>query len=148
MSDFLPRPQIEKRMLPLLDVSLSLLGIMLLIIAVSEPTAGTGWDNNVLRIQVANDGKISAGSLTLAAPRAENLDQNAMEELVTQLRVRKKPLVLIYFPRPSNENPNSASQSIQINAELVFDCAKKISEKGFTARIVGDSPEDRGGSNQ
>jgi hypothetical protein len=135
MDESYPRPQIEKRLLPLLDVALSLLGIMLLVVAVSEPATESGIEGNVLRVQVEPGGRIVAGSVVLASPQATQLDKEALAGLIDQLKEMEDPLVLFYYQRPS------LNSGQEVNAKLVMECIRRLGGEGFTVRIVGEEPK-------
>lgn len=129
----LPRPNLEKRILPLLDVALTLVGILMLMVAVSneEPTSGVA--GNVVNILINIDGSIQFDDSVIADKN--QIYEPEMEVLNQVLTELEEPLVLVHYVRPQ------AGRSQQVNDRIVSHLIERIDRLGVLVRLSGSEAD-------
>jgi biopolymer transport protein ExbD len=129
-----PRP--EKRIMPLLDIALSLVGVLILTASVSQETTGSGTDDKSATIEIRTNGDIVFGEIVLATTAA-GIDSGQLERMHGRLQELNEPLVLLHYTLPSTEKQNVKSANID---QLMF----YLVNKGYKIRPLGQSPNKKG----
>jgi hypothetical protein len=129
-------PHLEKRLLPLLDVTLVLVGILILLVGLSNVPPGD--TPRTLIIEVQRDGTIFYEDMVIADIN-HRIIPSSYEYLVLTLRTEDPaPIVMVSYPAPLPD------QSSTIDASLVTELQQRLTEDGFsialTARSNGDTP--------
>ena len=136
MDELLDGPRLEKRIMPLLDVALSLVGVLIVMVSINSESSDSGINGNEARIQVRTNGDVIFGESTLATTNS-GIDEVKMQHMFDQLAELDDPLVLMYYTRPSEAKQN-------VNAGIISDCISKIETNGYKVRPVGQKEENRG----
>jgi len=135
MDELLDGPRLEKRIVPLLDVALSLVGVLIVMVSINSESMDSGIEGNVARIQVKTNGDVIFGETTLASTTG-GIDHVKMQRLFEQLAELDDPLVLMYYTLPSEEEQN-------VNARIISECIATIETNGYKVRPVGQKEEKR-----
>lgn len=136
MDELLDGPRLEKRIMPLLDVALSLVGVLIVMVSINSESMDSGIEGNVARIQVKTNGDVVFGE-TILATTTGGIDHVKMQRLFEQLAELDDPLVLMYYTLPSEEEQN-------VNARIISECITTIETNGYKVRPVGQKEEERG----
>jgi len=135
MDELLDGPRLEKRIMPLLDVALSLVGVLIVMVSINSKSSDSGIEGNVARIQVKTNGDVIFGE-TILATTIGGIDHVKMQRLFEQLAELDDPLVLMYYTLPSEEKQN-------VNARIIGECIAVIETNGYKVRPVGQKEEER-----
>ncbi|MEZ6044256.1 MAG: hypothetical protein R3C11_01450 [Planctomycetaceae bacterium] len=126
-------PNLEKRILPLLDVALSLVGILILMVSVSSESRDSGIEGNVVRIDVRQSGDVVYGENILATT-ALGIDSLKVNKMLEDLGELNDPLVLIHYTRPSKSQQT-------IDNKVIQDLMKIIEEQGVAIKLIGHNSD-------
>jgi hypothetical protein len=134
MDDILAGPRLEKRIMPLLDVALSLVGVLILMVSISNEQRESGVEGNVATLTVLENGNVMFGDSILATTES-GVDNVKFERFFEKLRTLDEPLVLMYYTRPSNADQG-------VDQEVIKACIGMIEAQGFSLKVIGrDKPE-------
>ena len=101
MDDLNHGPTIEKRIMPLLDIALSLVGVLILSVAMNNEPAESGISGNVATIKATENGDFLFGDEVLAN-NTGGINHAKMEFFFGKLAELDNPLVLIVYKIPSD----------------------------------------------
>ncbi|MGL5094826.1 MAG: hypothetical protein ACRDD1_04520 [Planctomycetia bacterium] len=132
----LPAPQLEKRLLNLLDVTLCLLGILLLYAAMEQTPSASGTAGDVVRLAADRTGEIVFGARVLATT-AGGVNEQEIDALLKTLGGMDRPLVLLYYPRPSN-------RPSKLSVDVMQAVRGRIEATGAPVRLIPRDEEPRG----
>ncbi len=102
-------PRLEKRILPLLDVALTLVGMLILLVAVSDGQNPTGdapqpnGGNSDFVIIFERDGGVQIGDRRFS-DSSESSDGIVFENLQDDLNKTETPFIKIYFPAANEKS--------------------------------------------
>ncbi|TWT80654.1 hypothetical protein CA13_20990 [Planctomycetes bacterium CA13] len=134
MDEMLGGPRLEKRIMPLLDVALSLVGVLILMVSISNEQRESGVEGNVATLIVLENGNVMFGDSILATTES-GVDKAKFERFFEELETLDAPLVLMYYTRPSDEDQS-------VNADVIATCIGTIEARGFNLKAIGrDKPE-------
>jgi hypothetical protein len=129
LSDFdLPAPNLERRIMPLLDVALTLVGLLLLLIMISSQEPTSDSEGNVINLLAAKDGTIRFEEMILFDGSQTN--ETVWESLIELVNEKERPLVLFHYflPDPGQDQAVKETEVIKIQSRL--------SDTGADFRIV------------
>ncbi|MDB4380461.1 hypothetical protein N9Z70_03630 [Mariniblastus sp.] len=113
-------PRLEKRILPLLDVALTLVGMLILLVAVSDGQNPEGnapqpnGGNSDFDIIFERDGGVQIGNRQIS-DRSQSPDGIVFDDLENDLNKIETPFIKIYFPAA---NEKSSKMNIEFYKQL------------------------------
>lgn len=131
MSDFDSGPRIEKRILPLLDVALALVGILIILVTLSNQKQVSGIEGNVATVRLTKTGQLLLGESILGNADM-GLDAQEMKNFMEHLETQESPLVLIYF----HKSERTAS------TKMVSDFISQVEESGVNIKAIAEQLEN------
>lgn len=129
MDDLLEGPRLEKRIMPLLDVALSLVGVLILMVSISNEQRESGIEGNVATLVVLENGHVMFGESILATTDS-GVDEAKFERFFDELEMLDSPLVLMYYTRPSDKDQ-------AVNADVIAACINEIEARGYNLKAIG-----------
>ena len=106
------QPRLEKRILPLLDVALTLMGMLIVMLASMEPN--TGGESQAV-VVLDENGVLKVDGLVIGSDNS--LDFEQLESLEGSIGKMKSPQLTIHYPDPDSE---SNVKNVQLALDQLF----------------------------
>lgn len=124
-------PQLEKRLLPLLDVTLVLVGILILLVGLSNvPPSDTP---RTIIIEVQRNGDILFEDTVIADVRSRIIASSYDYLLLSLQAEDPAPIVLLVYPEPHPDTPST------LDASLVTELSQRLTEDGLHVTLTAGS---------
>ena len=107
------QPRLEKRILPLLDVALTLMGMLIVMLSAASMEQGTGDPSQVVVLD--ENGVLKVDGLVIGSDNS--LDFEQLESLKDSIVKMKSPQLTIHYPDPDSE---SNVKNVQLALDQLF----------------------------
>lgn len=107
------QPRLEKRILPLLDVALTLMGMLIVMLI----AAGPGDDPSQAVVVLDENGVLSVDGSGSVIGSDNSLDFEQLESLEASIGKMKSPQLTIHYPDPDSE---SNVKNVQLALDQLF----------------------------
>jgi hypothetical protein len=123
-----PTPRIEKRIMPLLDVTLSLVGALILMIGIANEEPSSGTEGQIVRLLAERNGDVVFGRRVVATSQ-HGIHEDQLLRLFDDLAQIDSPLVLLYYPSPE-------AVDSEVDAQMVAELIRRLVEEGHMVKSM------------
>ena len=134
----IPTPRIEKRIMPLLDVTLSLVGALILMIGIANEEPSSGTEGQIVRLLAERNGDVVFGRRVVASSQY-GIHEDQFLRLLDDLAQIDSPLVLLYYPPPE-------AVDSEVDSRMIAELIRRLVEKGHTVKSMETREPNEGES--